>query len=132
LESRLYDPALRSDQRSDILYEIHRLQEGSPIVFFSVFISYSTQDEEFCLKLHSDLQKAGVRCWFAPHDVKGGLKLHEQIERAIHMQDRLLLVLSDASMESAWVGSSLSPRSRVGSSSTQTRGPIARASCAST
>jgi hypothetical protein len=45
----------------------------------------------------------GVRCWFAPHDVKGGQKLHEQIERAIDVQDRLLLVLSKASMASAWV-----------------------------
>jgi uncharacterized protein YjbI with pentapeptide repeats len=101
--ARLYDRTLRSDQRSEILYEIHRLQEGSPIVFFSVFISYSSEDEGFCSKLHDDLQTAGVRCWFAPHDMKGGEKLHEQIERAIHLQDRLLLVLSDSSMGSTWV-----------------------------
>jgi uncharacterized protein YjbI with pentapeptide repeats len=99
----LHDPALRSDQRSDILYEIHRLQEGAPIVFHSVFISYSTADEEFCVKLHADLQNEGVRCWFAPHDIQSGKKIHEQIDRAIHQQDRLLLVLSRASMSSAWV-----------------------------
>jgi uncharacterized protein YjbI with pentapeptide repeats len=101
--AKLYDSTLRSDQRSEILYEIHRLQEGAPIMFFSVFISYSSEDEAFCSKLHDDLQEWGVRCWFAPHDVRGGKKLHEQIERAIHLQDRLLLVLSDSSMASAWV-----------------------------
>jgi hypothetical protein len=66
--ARLYDPALRSDQRIEILYEIQRLQDEAPIVFRSVFLSYSTKDEEFCLKLYADLQEAGVRCWFAPHD----------------------------------------------------------------
>jgi hypothetical protein len=101
--AKLFDPALRSAQRNDVLYEIHRLQEGAPVVFFSVFISYSSEDEEFCSKLHDDLQKAGVRCWFAPHDARSGQKLHEQIERAIHVQDRLLLVLSESSMASSWV-----------------------------
>jgi uncharacterized protein YjbI with pentapeptide repeats len=101
--ARLYDPTLSTAERSEVLYEVHRLQTGSPIVFHSVFISYSTVDEEFCVKLHADLQGAGVRCWFAPHDVRSGRKLHEQLERAIHRQDRLLLILSQASMSSNWV-----------------------------
>jgi hypothetical protein len=45
----------------------------------------------------------GVRCWFAPHDIKGGKKIHEQIDEAIRIYDRLLLILSEASMESEWV-----------------------------
>jgi hypothetical protein len=53
--------------------------------------------------LHADLQNKGVRCWFAPHDIKGGRKIHEQIDEAIRVYDRLLLVLSDASMKSKWV-----------------------------
>jgi hypothetical protein len=32
-----------------------------------------------------------LRVWFAPEDIKGGEKLHEQIERAIQLHDRLLL-----------------------------------------
>jgi hypothetical protein len=35
--------------------------------------------------------------------MKGGQKLHEQIERAIQLHDRLLLVLSESSMQSEWV-----------------------------
>jgi hypothetical protein len=69
----------------------------------SCFISYSTKDEEFANRLHADLQDSGVRCWFASHDVKAGKKLHEQIDEAIRLYDRLLLILSEHSMNSEWV-----------------------------
>lgn len=73
------------------------------IQFYSCFISYSTQDQEFADRLHADLQNSGVRCWFAPHKMKGGEKIHEQIDEAIRIYDRLLLVLSEESMKSRWV-----------------------------
>lgn len=75
----------------------------NPIEFNSCFISYSTKDQEFATRLHADLQASGVRCWFAPHDVQGGKKLHEQIDWAIHFHDRTLLILSPDSINSAWV-----------------------------
>jgi hypothetical protein len=74
-----------------------------PIQFYSCFISHSTKDQDFVDRLYADLQNHGVRCWFAPHDVRGGMKLHEQIGEAIRLYDRLLLILSDASMNSEWV-----------------------------
>ena len=43
------------------------------------------------------------RVWFAPEDVQGGKKLHEQIDEAIRLYDKLLLVLSPESMNSEWV-----------------------------
>jgi uncharacterized protein YjbI with pentapeptide repeats len=104
---KLHDPSLRDDEQTDVVYEILRLKQGQPIMFHSVFISYSTSDEEFATKLHGDLQGAGVRCWFAPHDIASGKKIHEQIDRAIHVQDRLLLILSTASMSSEWVKTEL-------------------------
>jgi hypothetical protein len=73
------------------------------IHFYSCFISYSTMDQAFAERLHADLQSKGVRCWFAPHDLQGGKKLHEQIDAAIRVYDRLLLILSEASMNSEWV-----------------------------
>jgi hypothetical protein len=76
---------------------------GRPIEFYSCFISYSTKDQEFAQRLHADLQAKGVRCWFASHDIKGGRKLHEQIDEAIRLHDRLLLILSEHSMSSEWV-----------------------------
>ena len=44
-----------------------------------------------------------LRVWFAPEDMQGGQKLIEQIDRAIQVNDRLLLVLSEHSMSSDWV-----------------------------
>src|SRR5439155_491875 len=66
------------------------------IQFYSCFISYSTQDQDFADRLHADLQNNGVRCWFAPHDIQAGKKLHEQIDEAIRVYDKLLLILSPA------------------------------------
>jgi uncharacterized protein YjbI with pentapeptide repeats len=76
---------------------------GSGIEFYSLFISYSTKDQEFAERLHTDLQAKGVRCWFAPHDLRGGKKVHRQIDEAIRVYDKLLLILSPASMASEWV-----------------------------
>jgi hypothetical protein len=76
---------------------------GKPIEFYSCFISYSTKDQPFADRLHADLQDKGVRCWFAPHKIQSGKKIHEQIDEAICLYDRLLLILSEHSMESEWV-----------------------------
>ncbi len=76
---------------------------GEALQYYSCFISYSTKDQKFAERLHADLQDKGVRCWFAPDDIKGGRKLHEQIPEAIRVYDKLLLVLSEHSMESEWV-----------------------------
>jgi hypothetical protein len=76
---------------------------GRAIEFYSCFISYSHNDDEFAEHLHSRMRRAHLRVWFAPEDIKGGKKLHEQIFRAIQIHDRLLVVLSESSMNSEWV-----------------------------
>jgi hypothetical protein len=75
--------------------------------FYSCFISYSHRDEAFATRLHGRLQQAGLRVWFAPEEMKGGRKLHEQIDEAIRMHDKLLLVVSEASMASEWVATEM-------------------------
>jgi hypothetical protein len=74
-----------------------------PIQFYSCFISYSHKDEDFAQRLHSKMRDKGLRVWFAPEDMEGGKKIHEQIDRAIQVHDRLLLVLSEHSINSKWV-----------------------------
>jgi TIR domain/Pentapeptide repeats (8 copies) len=78
-----------------------------PIEFYSCFISYSSKDQDFAERLHADLQAKGVRCWFAPEEMKAGRKLHEQIDEAIRLHDKLLLILSEHSMSSNWVKSEI-------------------------
>ena len=53
--------------------------------------------------MHADLQERGVRCWFAPHDLVPGDHFRQQIDQAIHLQDKLLLILSEHSVQSHWV-----------------------------
>jgi hypothetical protein len=43
---------------------------GQPFQYHSCFISYSSRDEALAQRLHADLQDNGVRCWFAPEDLK--------------------------------------------------------------
>lgn len=74
-----------------------------PIQFYSCFISYSSKDEEFAKRLYADLQNEGVRCWFAPEDLKIGEKFRVRIDESIRLYDKLLLVLSENSVSSQWV-----------------------------
>ena len=83
------------------------------IQFYSCFISYSTKDDEFAQKLYSRMRDEHLRVWFAPEEVKGGQKLFDQIERAIQSHDRLLLVLSEHSMQSEWVTTEIRNARRI-------------------
>jgi uncharacterized protein YjbI with pentapeptide repeats len=73
------------------------------IQHYSCFISYSTKDQEFAERLHGDLQNKGVRCWFAPHDLRIGANTLDAIDKAIKLRDSLLLILSENSIKSDWV-----------------------------
>jgi uncharacterized protein YjbI with pentapeptide repeats len=73
------------------------------IQFYSCFISYSFKDEEFARRLHARMRDAHLRVWFAPEEIQAGRKLHEQIETAIRVYDKLLIVLSEPSLQSEWV-----------------------------
>ena len=76
---------------------------GQAIEFYSCFISYSSKDNEFSRRLHADLQAEGVRCWFAPEDLRIGDKFRTRIDEAIRLHDKLLLILSEDSVNSTWV-----------------------------
>ncbi|MDZ7363754.1 MAG: serine hydrolase [candidate division KSB1 bacterium] len=76
---------------------------NEPLQFYTCFISYSHQDEDFAKRLHADLQDNGVRCWFAPEDMKIGDKIRHAIDESIRVYDKLLLILSAHSVQSSWV-----------------------------
>jgi hypothetical protein len=86
-----------------IAYIVSLSNSERPIQLYSCFISHSSHDHEFCQRLHNDLQAADVRCWFAPEDLKIGDKFRDEIESAIRVHDKLLLVLSEHSVQSEWV-----------------------------
>ena len=76
---------------------------GAVIQYYSCFISYSSTDEEFAKRLYVDLQDNGVRCWYAPEDMKIGAKIRPAIDQSIRIHDKLLIVLSENSIRSKWV-----------------------------
>jgi hypothetical protein len=86
-----------------IVYLPSLLSAEQIIQFYSCFISYSHKDEEFAKRLHSRMRQARLRVWFAPEDIRGGEKLYEQIDQAIRYYDKLLIVLSENSLQSEWV-----------------------------
>lgn len=71
--------------------------------FYSCFISYSGKDHDLAERLYADLQANGVRCWFAPEDLKIGEELRSAFDEAIRAHDKLLVLLSGHSVNSAWV-----------------------------
>ncbi len=73
------------------------------IKFYSCFISHSSKDQEFVERLYADLQNKGVRCWYAPEDLKIGEPFLLGIEQGIRHHDKLLLILSESSVNSGWV-----------------------------
>jgi hypothetical protein len=76
---------------------------NNPIEFYSCFISYSSNDSDFATELHTKLQASNVRCWYAPEDLKIGDPFQERIEESIRLHDKLLVVLSENSVNSPWV-----------------------------
>lgn len=71
--------------------------------YSTCFVSYSSKDEDFAKKLYNDLQTNGVRCWFAPSDLKIGDRIRSRIDEMIDKHDKLLVILSKASITSQWV-----------------------------
>ena len=76
---------------------------NQPIKYYSCFISYSSKDEEFTRRLYADLQEQGVRCWYAPENMKIDDKIRARIDEVIRLHEKLLIVLSDQSVASDWV-----------------------------
>jgi hypothetical protein len=76
---------------------------ANPIEYHTCFISYATPDQQFAERIYADLQVNGVRCWYAPQDLKIGQKFYDRIDESIHLHDRVLLILSRHSIKSSWV-----------------------------
>jgi hypothetical protein len=94
---------LRGAGLDDTFIEFVRSLIGRPVDYYTCFISYSSGDQAFAERLYADLQSNGVRCWFAPEDLKWGEKIRKGIDEAIRFYDKLLLVLSTHSVASQWV-----------------------------
>jgi uncharacterized protein YjbI with pentapeptide repeats len=71
--------------------------------FFSCFISYSSVDKAFAVRLYDALQAKGIRCWLDEKLLLPGDDISRQLERGIHLWDKFLLCASKNSLTSPWV-----------------------------
>jgi uncharacterized protein YjbI with pentapeptide repeats len=100
--AKLNNPDLTSVQITTITYKIHELLAQQPAP--ACFIIYAGEDEMFAQKLHDDLQQNGTRCWLTLKDAKiSDDKIGSTIDYSIRLKDRLLFILSAASVNSSWI-----------------------------
>jgi formylglycine-generating enzyme required for sulfatase activity len=69
----------------------------------TVFISYCHADSHFVDRLADDLKASGVDVWIDKWKIKVGDSITQKIDEGIGASDRLIVVLSRASVSSKWV-----------------------------
>ena len=73
-----------------------------------VFISYSSKEMEFAVKVCEYLENNGIQCWIAPRNVIPGSNYATQIVSAIKSSEVLVLLASKNTNESAHVSNEVS------------------------
>jgi len=68
--------------------------------FHNCFISFAESDERFSEKLYEDLKKKGVQCWRWKEDARWGNNLTREIDDAIRMNDKVVIVCTKQSLRS--------------------------------
>lgn len=99
--------------KSDILVSAMKLIHRARGIDLSCFISYSSKDDLFAKTLYKRMKRKKLRVWRAPENIRNG-RIHEQLELAIQLYDKLLVVLSKNSIKSKWVDREIQLASREG------------------
>ncbi len=68
-----------------------------------VFLSHSSKDRKFVLRLARMLKRHKVRYWYSATHIAGAKQWHDEIGRALARCDWFLVVLTPDSVSSPWV-----------------------------
>ncbi|MGH9737796.1 MAG: toll/interleukin-1 receptor domain-containing protein [Candidatus Acidiferrales bacterium] len=68
-----------------------------------VFLSHSTNDRDFVLRLVRVFKEHGVRYWYSATHISGARQWHDEIGRALNRCDWFLIVLTPNAVRSQWV-----------------------------
>jgi hypothetical protein len=74
---------------------------GKAVDYYSCFISYSSKDDDFARRFHADLRAKNVRCWKFDENARWGESVWGEIDTAIRHCDKLVVICSENSLESA-------------------------------
>jgi len=69
----------------------------------AVFISHSSRDRDFVVRLTRMLKNHKVRYWYSAAHIAGAKQWHDEIGRALDRCDWFLIVLTPSSVRSQWV-----------------------------
>lgn len=94
---------LRMCGAPDVAIQINDKLKNENRQHYNCFISYSRKDHFFVERLHKDLDTNFVMCWRDKSEMRGGEEFCTQIRNAINDYEKLIVVLSENSMESSWV-----------------------------
>lgn len=72
-----------------------------------VFISYSSINSDIAEVVCDIIEQNGIKCWIAPRDIPGGAKYGDVIDDAIKACKAFVLLFSEASAKSDYVGAEL-------------------------
>lgn len=104
---RLFNPLLSANSISNMLtVDLFPARTDGPFFIGGAFISYSHRDSSFVEKLEHRLRDVGAPVWRDVHDLVSG-PIERQVFDAIRLQDVVILVLSEHSIESDWVEAEL-------------------------
>ncbi len=73
----------------------------------SVFISHSSEDDDFVRKLRAELASHGQDGWIDSRELRGGDPLWSEIQKAIERASAYAVVISTDALQSKWVGKEL-------------------------
>ena len=68
-----------------------------------VFLSHSTKDRVFALKVAVTIRDHGVPVWYGPTNITGAKQWHDEIGSALRRCDWFVVVLSPNAVRSEWV-----------------------------
>ena len=89
---------LRGCGVSEDFIEFARPLKGKAFEFYSCFLSHAQPDSDFADRLRTDLISKGVSCWHYRYDMRAGRFWRAQINEAIKLHDKLVLICSEQSL----------------------------------
>ena len=100
--AKLLQPGLSNAEINDIIYRVYDLRAHQAIQISPLFISYSHANTPFVDAIEKKLIDKGIRFWRDINDMNAG-KMEKQVDRAMRLNDTVLIVLSEKSVNSDWV-----------------------------
>ncbi len=103
---KISDLFLRNAGALESIVEFQRSLLDAPLPPGDCFISCSAQDTAFAESLQAGLQAQGIRCWVFSEDVRGNALVErhstsdqEEVERWLRAYDKLVVVCSEAGLD---------------------------------